>query len=214
VALVIVVAVLVGLVAVMLVIFSLKGSSKKDDDKNGKVTETSAVTTTSQKKSVTTTAEEEDEEDESSEKESKIDYNAPVIPEKVDHIRDMYVTTEYQQLRIRVGPGYDYKVAYDGIPMGTKIAVTAEMYDPKSTETWAYVEYDTYKGWITETCLWNEPTIVYPEKQSYMGTFFVNTDNDDLTMRYGPGYDYGIVTMMPEKADIKVYAGKYISSTG
>ena len=81
-------------------------------------------------------------------------YDLPYIPQSVEYIRDMKVTTDVSALNIRCGPGYDYKIIGE-IPKGTTISIFAEVKNNKDGEIWAYLNYNGVEGWSTEKYLSN-----------------------------------------------------------
>lgn len=109
-------------------------------------------------------------------------YTVPVTPEYTDWLKDMSVTTDISDLRIRCGPGYDYSIVGE-IPKGTTIAVNAEIVDEKSGEIWAYLTYNGVSGWSTEKFLtdYEEPVYnnnTYSSNERDLGNYCTYDKND------------------------------------
>ena len=165
--------------------------------------------------------EESSEEEKDSEKETKkaddkpkVDYSIPVVPDSTQFMKSMYVTTNVKTLNIRCGPGEEYKVVYDGIPMGQLVDVNAEKINSKTKNTWGYVTYNGYTGWVSEKCLSGKPTIYVPGKQKYLATMYVKVDSGTLTIRYGPSTEYSKVGEVKKGEPVDVYAEEYNNTTG
>ena len=145
---------------------------------------------------------------------TKTDYNAIVTPNEKEFIRTMYVNHKYESLRMRSGPDKRYKIVYEGIPAGQGVDVVAEIYNEGEKDTWAYVTYNGYSGWASESCMWNKPTEVYPQGTNPSGIMYADVDEEGLQLRYGPGFDYEKKDLIKRHNKVEIYANYYDPSTG
>ena len=147
------------------------------------------------------------------EAESAPDPNELQIPSKLEHLKSRYITnarTSVTAVETRYGPSGEYGVIKDfTIPTGTKVDIYAEEIDPDTLDTWGFLTYDNTRCWVNEKYM---SEIVEPDEIAFQRTMFVNTQNDKLTLRVGPGYDYDIILEIDMYEDVDVYGEKYLSA--
>ena len=147
------------------------------------------------------------------EAESAPDPNELQIPGKLEHLRSRFITnagTSVTAVETRYGPGGKYGVIKGfTIPTGTKVDIYAEEIDPETLDTWGFLTYDNTRCWVNEKYM---SEIVEPDEIAFQRTMFVNTQEDKLTLRVGPGYDHDIILEIDMYEDVDVYAEKYLSA--
>lgn len=129
-------------------------------------------------------------------------FKQSVSPEFVsEDLTKMYVIAD--ELIMRIGPGYDYTRLDETIPSGTAIEISAEQFDPKSGESWCYIDYNDEVGWVSKTFLSStNPTIAVIQPDEY----YYGSDREEITVTRlgglrlysGPGKNYEDIDLIPE----------------
>ncbi len=203
VALITVMCVLVAMSALVVLLFKMNFGSDKDKSS----VSSSSSEASSEVQSVSS------ESDDTSSEPDKFDPSDIITPDELKLVKTMYVKTDITSMKVYLGPGFGYNVvSKDQIPIGTELDIYGE--EQADGTTWGYITYDGITGWIDETSLSDIPTVVDPYSPSYISTMFVDTKENDLSMRYGPSYDFEIVTMVARRDEVDVYGEQYNSETG
>lgn len=203
VALITVMCVLVAMSALVVLLFKMNFGSGKDKSS----VSSSSSEASSEVQSVSS------ESDDTSSDPDKFDPSDIITPDELKLVKTMYVKTDITSMKVYLGPGFGYNVvSKDQIPIGTELDIYGE--EQADGTTWGYITYDGITGWIDENSLSDIPTVVDPYSPNYISTMFVDTKENDLSMRYGPSYDFEIVTMVARRDEVDVYGEQYNSETG
>lgn len=141
-------------------------------------------------------------------------YKQTVTPKFLDLYGMMYVIVD--ELPVRIGPGYDYERLSVKIPSGTALAIHAEQLDPKSGETWSYINYDNADGWVPKSMLSaKNPTVTTVLPDDY----YYGSDRYELTVKRmgglnlyaGPGEGYEVIMKLDEGTSVKREGYNYFS---
>ena len=141
-------------------------------------------------------------------------YKVTVEPDFIEDYGTMYVIAD--ELIMRIGPGYDYTRLDTTVPNGTALDLEAEKVDPKSGESWCYIEYGGEKGWVSKSFLSStNPTVavVLPDEYYYGSsrTEMNVSRYGGLKLYSGPGTGYDYITTIPEGESITKEGYNYFS---